>query len=427
MFIKNFSNLAKTPNRKIILDLIESALSSIQPEEVTDKNFKLENNLLTIKDKTFNLGEFDRIFLLGFGKGSSKNSKIIEYKIGDKLTKGYVIDTNPDTFTKIKFTQGTHPLPSQVNIDFANNVLREIKDLTQKDLVIVIIAGGGSALFESPNIPLERLIEINNRLLKSGANISEINTVRKHLSAVKGGGLAKHLYPATVISLIYSDVPGNDFSVISSGPTVKDDTTSDDAKEILNKYFADFAGSDLVSELKDSLIETSKEDKYFKNVFNILVLSNLTALEAMEKKTQELGFIAKIFSDRFQGIARNVGKELIDKTSDNSVLLVGGETTVKVTGAGLGGRNQEVVLGALPFLDDKTVIASFDSDGFDNSHFAGAIGDFKTLKKARELDLTPQEFLDNNNSLEFFEKVDDGMETGRLASNVSDLIIILKS
>src|SRR3990167_1390290 len=420
MFIRNFDRLASTPQRKIILELIEEALSSIQSENVINNSIKIDGNILTIKDRAFDLKEFDRVFLIGFGKGSARNSKFIEEKLGNYLTDGFVIDTNSEDFQKIKFTQGTHPLPSQVNLDFVNNVLQKINKLTEKDLVIVVITGGGSALFETPyRASLEKLIEVGRALLKSGADISEMNTVRKHLSKVKGGSLSKHLFPATVVGVVASDVPGNDLSVISSGPTVKDPTTTDDAEEILNKY-----GIEIPNEY---LTETPKEDKYFEKVSNILILSNLTALEAMKKKAQELGVAVSIYSDKFQMEARKAGETLIKNTEKGAILLAGGETTVKVTGGGEGGRNQEVVLGALSFIDGKTIICSFASDGWDNSSFAGAIGDIHTINKAREMNLEPSEFLNSNNSLGFFEKVGDGIETGRLPSNVSDLIIILKS
>lgn len=419
MFIKNFEELATTPQRKIVLELIETALESIQSENVINREIKVEGNNLTVMDKTFDLANFERIFLIGFGKGSAKNSKLIEEKLGDKLTEGYVIDTNPEEFKKINFTQGTHPLPSQTNIDFVNNVLEKIKDLTEKDLVLVVITGGGSALFESPNISLSEVTRIDNALLKSGANITEMNIVRKHLSKVKGGSLAEHLYPAKVVGIIASDVPGNDLSVISSGPTVKDETTVQDALEVLNKYN--------IGVTQSYLIEEPKEDKYFENVENILVLSDLTALNAMKKKGEEMGINTVVYTNKFQGGAKTAGEELIGVASANSILLVGGETTVKVNNPeGKGGRNQVVVLSALQNIDERTVICSFDSDGWDNSHFAGAIGDIKTLKNAQEMDINPQEFLDNDNSLEFFEKVGDGIETGRLPSNVSDLIIIFK-
>lgn len=434
MFIKNFDQLATTPQRKIILQLVEEAFSSIQSENVINNSVSVNGNNLNIKDKSLDLSNFNRVFLIGFGKGSARNSRLIEDKLGDKLTEGYVIDvssealakagTNPEEFKKIQFTQGTHPLPSQTNIDFVNNMLDKIKDLSEKDLVIVVVTGGGSALFESPIISFEKLLKIGDALLKSGATISEMNTIRKHLSKVKAGGLAKHLYPAKIIGILSSDVPGNDISVISSGPTVKDNTTVEDAINIISKY-------NLTGVSKDELTETPKDDKYFINVSNILILSNLTALNAMKKKAEELGLTAEILSDKFQAEAKFAGSDLVKKTASNSILLVGGETTVKVKGSGKGGRNQTVVLAAMNNLtieqSNNFVISSFASDGWDNSAFAGAIGDAQTVERAKELNLDIQSYLDDDNSLEFFEKTNDGIETGRLPSNISDLIIILKS
>lgn len=422
-FIQNFSLLAKTPERKIVLDLIEAALSSIQPDHVLKNHFTLSDNILTIQEQTFNLPSFNRIFLLGFGKGSAGISKIIENNLKELLTNGYVIDTTVQRFSKINFTLGTHPLPSRQNYDFTLRSIENLGNLTSKDLVLIVICGGGSAMLVSPyDTSLDNKIAINKALLQSGATIFEMNTVRKHLSKVKGGMLAKLLYPAVVASLIFSDVPGNDLSTIASGPTVMDQTSVNDAVEIVVKYNI----LDKVPIEKNSFTETPKEDKYFKSVHNILVLSNLTALQAMEKKATELGYKPRIFTNKFQGEARVSGKTLIDETNTNEILLVGGETTVKVIGKGKGGRNQEVVLGSLQFLDDKTTITSFDSDGWDFETLDGAIADLKTIEKAKELNLSANDYLDNNDALTFFIKTGDGIETGRLPSNVSDLMIVFK-
>ena len=421
--IKNFDQLASTPQRKILLEIIESALISIQPKKIVQKNFSIINSTLKIQDKLVNLKDFQRIFLLGFGKGSASISKHIEKILGKFLTKGYVIDVEQEKFSNINFTQGTHPLSSEANITFTKKAIEQFNNLTMNDLIIVVIAGGGSALFENPyRISLEKLIEVNKDLLKSGANIYEMNVVRKHLSNVKGGGLAKLLYPATIISLISSDVPGNDLSTIASGTTVKDETIKEDAFNILAKY-------DLWKKLnlsKEDFWETPKEDKYFENVSNILILSNKTALSAMKEKAKAFDYNALIYSEKLQGEAKGTGRMLIEKTSSHTALLVGGETTVKVKSEGKGGRNQEVVLGALPYLTQETLIASFDSDGWDNSSFAGGIADYETINKAKKLNLNPQEFLENNNTFPFFEKVGDGIITGKLPSNVSDLMIVVK-
>lgn len=421
--IKNFDALNSTPQRKICLELIESALSSIQPENIIKKNISLKENILTIKDQTFNLKDFDRVFLIGFGKGSAGLSKEIEKFLGNFLTEGYVIDLVEEKFKKIEFTLGTHPLPSEANYLFTKNVIQRLKNLKEKDLVIIVIAGGGSVLFIDPyRISLDELIELNKLLLKSGANIKEMNIVRKHLSIEKGGGLEKILYPSTIISLIASDVPGNDLSTIASGPTVRDTTTKHQALEILKKY-------NLLEKPyfpPNDFIETPKEEKYFKKTINILLASNQTALYAMAEKAKELGQKVEILTDKFQYEAKFAGKKLIDQTLPSSILLAGGETTVKVKDRGKGGRNQELVLASLENLDENTLIASFDTDGWDNTKFAGAIGDTLTLRKAKELNIDPKSFLEENNSFHFFEKTGDGIITGRLPSNVSDLMIVIK-
>lgn len=421
--IKNYNSLNKTPQRKICLELIEAALSSIQPQNIIAKNFSLNGSLLTIQDKTIDLTRFERVFLLGFGKGSAGLSKHIESMLGNLLTEGYVIDLRPEQFSKIQLTIGTHPLPSEANLSFTKKILERLGNLTERDLVMVVITGGGSVMFENPyRIDLGKLVEVDKSLLFSGATIAEMNIVRKHLSMVKGGGLIKPLFPASVVSVIASDVPGNDLSVIASGPTVRDNTTKEQAFEVLRKYRL-FDKLDLSEE---DFIETPKENKYFENATNILLVSNQTALTAMKEKAKELGFDAKILTDRLQTDVKTAGKELMNQVSEG-VLLAGGETTVKVLNkGGQGGRNQEVVLAALGAIDDKTTIVSFDSDGWDNSPFAGAIGDSLTIQKAKEMNINPEIFSEENNSFLFFEKTGDGIITDRLPSNVSDLMIVLR-
>lgn len=438
VYIKNSDQLNKTPERKVVLDLIEAALASIQPERVMNESFVFSGNTLKIQDQEFNLDSFERIFLIGFGKGSAGISKRIETSLGEKLTEGHVIDlpanaahqalqagTNQETISKVRYTSGSHPLPSTLNLAFTQALLKRLAtlQLTEKDLVLVIVCGGGSSLLVAPHaLPIEKQIEVGKALLKSGADIIEMNIVRQHLSDVKGGGLAKALYPARVASLIFSDVPGNDLTYIASGPTVKAAKTIEDAKEILKKY-------NLEEELslpEHAFVENPQEDIYFQNVSNIIMLSNKTALSAMQEKAQELGIETTVLSDKFQSDAKIAGAELINQTKPNSVLLAGGETTVHVTGGGAGGRNQEVVLGALAAIDDRTIMCSFDSDGWDNSKFAGAIGDMHTKNKATELHLDINQHLTDNSSLEFFEKIGDGIDTGRLPSNVSDLFIVYR-
>lgn len=424
--INNFNSLAKNETRQVCLKILETGLASIQPQKIIQENISLKEDTLKIQSQKINLQKFKRVHLLGFGKGSAALSRNIEEVLEKYLTKGFVIDLEEDSRnvgTRIEFTKGTHPLPTKQNLAFTQRTIKQFNNLTMKDLVIVVIAGGGSALFEYPHkISLEKLIEVNKSLLKSGANIHEMNIVRKHLSKVKGGGLAKILHPAKVVSIIASDVPGNDLSVIASGATVKDPSTVKDGIDVLKK----FELWDKLELKKDDFIETPKEEKYFKNVSNTLIITNLTPLMSMQAKAKELGFNAIIYSNKFQGEAKFVGKELIDKTPPHHILLVAGETTVKVKGKGIGGRNQEVVLGALSNISDGVIIVSCGSDGWDNSSHAGAIGDTETLKKSKRLKLNIEKYLDANNSFRFFEKIGDAIITGRLSSNVSDLMIVLK-
>lgn len=420
-FIKNYNLLARSLDRKTILDLIETAFVSIQPESVIKKNMSFNGNLLRIQSESLTLSYYKRVFLLGIGKGSATNSKIIEDILGNNLTKGFVIDVVGADFKKIEFTKGTHPLPSQANLDFTKKVIGELKNLSESDLVIIVTCGGGSALFELPNnLSLDALIKVDKALLTSGADIKHMNVIRKHISSVKGGKLAKILYPAKVINLIFSDVPGNDFSTIASGPTVKDASSLKEAQQVFRKYSLD----KVIREA--DLEDTPKDDMYFKGVKNILMLSNLTALGAMQNKAQNLGHKARVYSHQFESDANSAAKKLINETKVGEILLIGGETTVDVKGKGEGGRNQQLVLSALCDLPKNTVIASFDSDGWDNSPAAGAIADELTLENVKDKNINLEEFLDRNNSYPFFQSVGDAILTGRLPSNVSDLMIVYK-
>jgi len=257
---------------------------------------------------------------------------------------------------------------------------------------------------------------LTEELLKSGADIYEINAVRKHLSQVKGGGLAKLAYPAKVVSIVFSDVPGDDLSFIASGPTVKDKTTKKDARHVLKKY-------DIEDEFE--FYETPKEEKYFKNIDNILFLSSRNAIEAMEEKCKELKISCFVYSYALRGEAKIVGRKLIQRLPKKGIMIAAGETTVKVEGDGKGGRNQELVLGALPYLE-KTVFVSLASDGHDNTKAAGAIGDEDSLPRAIKKKIAWTEYINNNDSFNFFKQLDDLIMTGPTGTNVADLIVIYR-
>jgi len=421
MLIKNFDALASTPERRKLLEIIEAGLASIQPDKNFSESIKLTDNTLSILDQTYDLANFEHVYLIGFGKGSSLNSKMIEDLLGDKLSEGYVIDTKEENFRTIQFTKGTHPVVSQENVDFTFKIMDRFSKMTEKDLVLVVVCGGGSAMLEHPHsVSIEQKIEIEKALLKSGANIIEMNKIRQHLSDVKGGGLAQILYPAKVVSLIYSDVPGNDITYIASGPTVKCDSSIDDAMELVTSF-------NIPNITPEVFINNPHDDKYFENVTNLIVLSNLTALNAMKKKAEELGINTNIASDKHQGEARLASIELLNQLQDAGMILAGGETTVTAKGDGKGGRNQEATLAALIQLPENTIYCSIASDGWDNSEAAGGIADNITLQKAQELNINPQEFLDKNDSYNFFQSTENAIMTDRLPSNIADLMIAWKT
>ena len=433
--IKNYDQLNLSPERKILLDLTEEGLDSIQPENVFSKNISLNENVLKIIDKSYDLNNYSNIYILGFGKGSAKNSKLLEDLLGEKLTAGYVIDlpatasgalqegTSGENFSKIQFTPGDHPLPTETNFKFTENVMVKLSNLSEKDLVLIVICGGGSAMFEHPHsLSLQEKINVEKILLKSGADIKEMNIIRQHLSDVKGGGLAQILYPAHIATLIYSDVIGNDIKYIASGPTVKSDTNIDDAIDIINKYNL----SEEIRLPREAFIDNPHDDKYFLNVVNTIVLSNITVLNAIEEKAKELGLNVNKYSDHVKGFAHDVASELINKLTDKGILIAAGETTVEVTGNGKGGRNQETALEALKLIDDSTLFCSISSDGWDFSEAAGAIADKISKQKALAQNLNLDEYLSNNDSFTFFEKLNSQVITGRLPSNVADFMIVFK-
>ncbi len=421
--IKNYKNLAKDKKRKDILSIIEAGLHSIQPIEVLEKNISLKENILSIKNKKYDISKYKRIYILGIGKGSADIVEILNKRLNGLITSGDVIDLISKEMKNIKVTKGDHPLPTKTNLDFTKRVIEKYSQLKDTDLVITVICGGGSALFEYPNkISNDLLIDISKVMLTSGVPIEEMNTIRKHLSKVKGGQLAELIYPAKIISLIFSDIPGNDLSFIASGPTVKDQTTVSNAIAIVNKFKIQSKLNIDLSVFK----ETPKNEKYFKNVSNILMLSNITALNAMYKKAIKLGYNSKIFSDRVQMEARELGEYLIKKTDHNTVLLGGGESVVTVHGNGKGGRSQEASLASYKYVGSDTVFISIGTDGWDNSDFAGGIMDDITIQKANKLGLVFDDYINNDNSYNFFKKTGDAIITGKLPSNVSDLMIVLK-
>lgn len=416
--IKNFDELATTPNRKIALEIVEAGLDAISTKKVVDSSMSLTGNFLFIKGEKFNLTKFKKIKVIGFGKSSGEAALSLEEILGPRIKEGVVISLHKVPCEYIETFAGTHPRPSESNIQ-AGEKIYEILNQSQKgDLIIVIISGGGSALLCYPASEVNQGAKLYDAFLKSGKTINEINTVRKHLSLFKGGGLAKIAYPATVIGLIFSDVPGDIFEDVASGPTYKDKTTIDDAKKIIAKNnLGEF-----------ELIETPKEDEYFDNVYNFVLVSNKTAVGAMAKKAQEFNLAVNIAStDLYDEIDKALEK-IFSAKKENLVVLAAGEPSIVVKKeAGKGGRNLHMGLQAIKnkMIDKDSVFVSFASDGMDNSDVAGAIVDKNTVEKIEKLGLNVDDYLDGFNSYLIFQKSGDMIVTGPTGANVSDLMILL--
>ncbi|KKU48680.1 hypothetical protein A3H10_00970 [Candidatus Uhrbacteria bacterium RIFCSPLOWO2_12_FULL_46_10] len=431
MKILNAKKLATTQARRAVLEIAEAGLMAVDTGTVIKAAIKLEDNRLCVNDQICSLVGANRIFLVGVGKCAIEAAAALEEILGAKLFDGIVlgVDGSPAQNLKtVKVMLGTHPLPTEKNIAATKAIVAMLDSLQEKDLVIIIVSGGGSTLLCLPEEGATCVEEglVLQQLFRAGVSIQDVNTIRKHLSLARGGYLAKYAYPAQVISLIFSDVPGNDLEFIASGPTIKDTTTVVDADAILVKY-----GILKACGLAHcGLIETPKEDKYFERVQNILFVSNKLALEAMAAKAHELGYVPTICTDCLTGEAREVGIKVsaeLHAVPSKSVRLYGGETTVTIKGQGKGGRNQELALGALSAIQAEELIMAFASDGRDNTDASGAICDTIIKEEAARLGLAPNVFLQNNDSYTFFKQTGGHLITGYTGSNVSDLLIALKS
>ena len=429
MFIKNLKEVAKNRERKIILEIIEAGLAAIQPEKIINSRvkFNCRKNLLQIDNYQLDLTKIRRIFVFGVGKASFKSVQSLEKILGSRINDGVVIDTHPKKLKYVRTFQGTHPLPSRNNYLATRELEKMVDQAGKDDLVIGLITGGGSALLCDYRVKLTELRKIFIYLLKSGANIEEINTIRKHFSQIHGGWLAKRIYPARGLSLIISDVPSNNLSFIASGPTYPDKTTLKDARQIINQY--NLSG---IKYLINKMVETPKEKKYFRRIKNILIGDNRTALQSMadlarKKRIKKI----EIKPRGLKGEAYQCGSRLIrliSKKKPSTIILLGGETGVTVKGSGVGGRNQELALGAVKEIKPGVILAAFASDGRDNIELAaGAIIDYSIKEKIKQINLSPDKFLTNNDSYHFFKQTNDLIITGPLDSNVSDLAVIYKS
>jgi glycerate-2-kinase len=435
--------------RKLLLGALETSLLAADPTKLVKKHVKFTRNILQIADRFYSLDDFDHVYVIGAGKASGYMAEALNEVLNDKINDGLVII--PDYFKtelktgNIELWYGTHPIPSSRNVKGTRKMLDIVKDATTRDLIICLISGGGSALMALPyeDITITQKRKVSEELLRAGATIEEINAVRKHISSIKGGRLAEMLSRSTIISLIISDVIGDKLDAIASGPTAPDPSTFTDAMLVLKKYGL-WKGLDndvrkiIMRGVDGKIPETPKpNNKVFKRVRNFIIGNNRLACIAAYDHLKSKGVRPVLLTTFMRGEAREVGtivSSIVRQISRGGVLakpasiILGGETTVTVTGNGVGGRNQELVLSAAGGIDNvgNTAIAAIGTDGIDgNSDAAGAIADSTTIKRAQKMKMIPAEFLARNNSNTFFRKLDDLILTGPTGTNVNDIVIII--
>lgn len=434
--------------RRHVLEAVKKAILAADPSLIIRQKVRLHGRNLIVESTKLDLSLFDRVFVIGAGKSTLGMALEIERILGDRITDGLV--NIPDYLTnrprshRVKFNPATHPSPSIRGVMGVEKMLKLVSNPRPRDLVVCLISGGGSSLMPLPisGVSLRDKQQVTQQLLRSGANINEINTVRKHLSRVKGGRLAERLYPATVLSLIISDVVGDRLDAIASGPTVPDTTTYADVRRVLEKYRVWNSTPSGVRRAIEKgqagiLKETPKPgSEIFRWVHNIVVGSNRQSCAAAAQTLRREGYKTIILTTQIEGEARQVARVLSSILSDlNSgkfslksplALVAGGETTVTVKGKGKGGRNQEVVLAAAIGIHGLSgvAIASVGTDGLDGTtDAAGAVADGTTVGRALKRGLDPESFLENNDSYHFFKKLKDLIITGPTGTNVNDIII----
>jgi glycerate 2-kinase len=434
--------------RALALGSLECALNAVDPKQMVKSKVSLEDSNLRVEGYSFDLRKFRNVYVVGGGKASGSMAEALEEILGKRVTEGIVNVPHGEKHSTgvIKLHGSSHPVPDEAGVEGTRRMLAIAEQAEKNDLIICLISGGGSSLMPLPrgDVSLKDKQELTSALLKSGAAVSEVNTVRKHISDFKGGWLAKKGYPATILNLILSDVVGDALDSIASGPTVPDATTFVDARKVLEEYgLWEDAPSSVRKALSDGekglIAETPKAgDAAFERVYNVILGNNRSASLAACKCLKSEGLNTLLLTATLEGEARHVGTALASVASEiiasgNPVpkpagIVAGGETTVTVNGKGLGGRNQELALSAALKLHgvDTVVIASLSTDGVDGpTDAAGAIVDGKTLARAARSGLNPRDYLAENDSYHFFSKLGDLIFTGPTGTNVNDVSLII--
>ncbi len=432
--------------RQIAIEIFLAGVESVKPDNLIKRYISINQNILQIEEIKFDLSIIKNIYVVGAGKASAAMAQAMESILGSRITAGHIITkyNHSVPLRFIEITEAGHPVPDENGIKGTEQILSIVNRAENDDLVICLISGGGSALLADvpEECTLEDLKAVNNILLKTGANITEINCIRKHLSKVKGGLLAKAASPARVVSLILSDVIGDPLDVIASGPTAPDPTTFADAISIIRNYKIENEIPEQIYRVlqegfEKKRQETLKEsDEILFRTDNLIIGTNILALKTAKEKAVSLGYESQIMTNKLDAdvtdvanyiveIVKSVKKEKINK---KICLLFSGEPTVKVKGKGLGGRNQHLALIAAKLLKDLPgiTILSGGTDGTDGPTDAtGAVVDSLTSKNATNFHLDMEQYINNFDSYHFFKQEGGLIITGPTQTNVMDLMVAL--
>jgi len=433
------------------VELFHAGLKAVDAYEITRRAINLNNGIITIaghhgKKESFNLSKFNRILIAGFGKAALPMACAVEQLLFDRITKGVIIcPYGSSGKTKlIEVSEAGHPVPDAMSIQGAQRIIEMAAGLAEDDLLILLVSGGGSALCTMPaaGITIDDLRQMNEILLECGANINEINIVRKHLSQIKGGKLTRLAYPGTIVALLISDVVGDITHTIASGPAAPDPSTFSEALDILSKYeLLKHTPRSIIDRLKagrrGEITETPKpSDPIFKKTRHIIIGSNVLALQAIAHHAAEKGYRPLILSSRISGDTRHAAtifasmiKEIRRKHAAMSACIIsGGEMTTRAKGSGSGGRNQDFCLSLTPLIKGMkgVQVLSAGTDGIDGkTEAAGAVIDGNTHERARAMGIDIERALADYDSHSFFRATGDLIITGRTDTNVMDIQIIL--
>lgn len=433
-------------NRQIALEIFSAGVESVKPDKLISKSISYSQKKIVINNQEFDLEDVQNIYVIGAGKASALMAQALESVLGSAISGGHIVTKYGHSvpLQYIGVSEAGHPIPDESGLKGSELIIEFAQKAAKNDLVICLLSGGGSALLTDvpDNCTLADLALLNDLLLKSGADIGEINSVRKHLSKIKGGQLAKMASPAIVISLILSDVICDPLDVIASGPTAIDKSTFDDAEAVLNRY-------NLLSKVSPSILkiinegvqgkrsETLKKDDLSVNqIYNFIIGNNELALQSAKTKAENLGFYAQIETSTLSGNVEDLALLIVETAikrrkehqGRKTCLLYGGEPTVKISGNGLGGRNQHLALICAKLLQNQPdiTILSGGTDGTDGpTDAAGAVVDSETFNNAQKLNLDLDQYIQDCDSNHFFQQEGGLVITGPTQTNVMDIIIVL--